>query len=179
MLVTGKFLGVLRRMAWPFALVVAHFSAFTLCGVLSPWALAIVLWVTVAFIMPWIATGLYLSLRCKKVTTAVVVNLLLPVVAYAVAPMALAMLDSLTPGYGNHAELVLYYLPWWYLGEGVDRFHWTFDWAATTYVGGQRVTLMEFVIYLVVAGLFQVAVSAVLLWWMAFRFNRLVKRADG
>ena len=90
-IVFGKAAGVLRRMMWPFALVAAHFALFTLCGVIRPEAFALVLWVMVTFNAIWIATGIYLSLRLRTVTFAVILNLLLAVIAYAGVAVSLML----------------------------------------------------------------------------------------
>ena len=76
-------------MMWPSLLIFAHFLIFTLFGVIKWQALLLVVWVMVSFNFIWLATGLYLSLRLKKATTAVVVNLLIAVFAYAVVFVAL------------------------------------------------------------------------------------------
>ena len=47
--------------------------------------------VIVTFNSLWIATGVSLSLRCKKVTIAVIINLALPVLLYGVTSLILAI----------------------------------------------------------------------------------------
>ncbi len=182
-LVAGKLVGVLRRLMWPCLLMVAHFGGFILAGLLSPWGGLIATWVTITFIFPWIATGLYFSLRCTRVTTAVVLNLLMPVLVYGVVPLVLLAIGPLirAPGWRGDAlpELTLYYLPWWYLGEGIDRFGWSANFESPIYLGGRQVTMYEFLAYMFIAGIVQIAFSGVVLWWMSFRFNRMVGRADG
>lgn len=182
-LVFGKLVGVLRRMMWPFLLMVAHFCLFVVGGVLSPWALFIAVWIILTFTLPWIASGLYFSLRCKRVTTAVVLNLLLPVAIYGIVPLVLLAIDSFTrtPGYRPRnydlPELVMYYIPWYYLGEGMDKFDWNVNWSRLIWMPGGQVSLQEFLIYIFIAGLIQVGLSITVLWWMSARFDRMVGRA--
>jgi ABC-type transport system involved in multi-copper enzyme maturation permease subunit len=133
-IVLGKAAGLLRRLAWPYAMVGAHFALFTVCRVIQPEALFLVLWVIVSFNMVWIATGIYLSLRLRTVTFAVILNLLLAIVIYPGAAMGLMIggeLLSSDPAPGRYrsagsawAQQVLWYMPYWYLGvgmEGIER----------------------------------------------------------
>lgn len=183
-LVFGKFVGVLRRMMWPFILVAAHFVIFTIAGVISPWALAIVLWVTATFILPGIVSGLYFSLRCARATTAVVLNLLVPVVLYAVVPLVLVAIQTLTPIrnrlLGRHADLVeyvVYYIPWQYMGAGISQFRSPVDWSRHVWMPDGRVSLEVFLACVLISGAAHLVLTAVGLYALSIRFDRLVGRA--
>lgn len=127
-IVWGKAVGLMRRMLWPFVLIVAHFLLFTLTGVINIETFLLVVWVLVSFNSIWLATGLYLSLRLRKVTFAVILNLLLAVIAYPlVALLAFVggeLVDRGGQQYGRrgeaYAEQVAWYLPYTYLGIGIE-----------------------------------------------------------
>ena len=99
-----------------------HFIVFALCGLISWTAVACVLWIMVSFNRCGWRSALYLSLRCKKVTFAVIVNLLVPIAIYAVVPLLGAILGQIVGGpYSErYAEAVCYYLPYFYLGSAVE-----------------------------------------------------------
>jgi ABC-type transport system involved in multi-copper enzyme maturation permease subunit len=118
--VWGKVLGVLRKLSWPFALIAGHFLVFTIGGVLGWKLLALILWIMVTCTLPWVACGVYLSLRLKGVTVAVVLSILLPIIVQAGVPIVLAIIDELLRLPGDLAEIVLLYLPYYYLGEAID-----------------------------------------------------------
>jgi hypothetical protein len=90
-IIWGKALGVARRMVWPTALAAAHFFVFRAFGVITQPTFLMVLTVLITFNLIWIATGVALSLRCRKVTVAVIVNLALPVVLYGVVALLLTV----------------------------------------------------------------------------------------
>src|SRR5665213_823159 len=69
-IVWGKMMGVLRRLAWPFILIVAHFLLFTVIGAISVPAFLVVIWVLFTFNVVWVASGVYFSLRMSKTTVA-------------------------------------------------------------------------------------------------------------
>lgn len=94
-IVVGKLLGIIRRLFWPMMLVVAHFTLFTITGVISPIQMLLMLWIMLSFNSIWAATGLYLSIRMRKVTSAAVINLLLPILIYAIVPIAALAIGEL------------------------------------------------------------------------------------
>jgi len=149
--------------------------------VVSPWAVFIALFATVTSIVPWVASGLYFSLRCQRVTTAVVFNLLMPVLIYAIVPLVLLAIDNLVgrDRSDDLPEYTLLYLPWWYLGEGMNRFANLNSWDRTIYVFGTRFGMIEFVGLMIAAGIVQLGIAAGILGWMSYRFNQMVGRARG
>jgi hypothetical protein len=180
-IVMGKFVGLVRRLLLPFALVALHFVIFAVCNLISWTAVACVLWVMISFNLVWIALGLYLSLRCKKVTFAVIVNLLVPIVIYAVFPLLGAILGEIEggPHSERYAELVCYYLPYFYLGSVVeclrpDQFReiWL---PSANYMRFPYTVLLN---YLVVWSFIYVTVATAILWYTTNRFNRIVGRAE-
>ena len=95
----GKFLGVMRRLLWPAVLVAGHFALFTLFDetnnnykVLSPVSAALAVGVILCTNVLWVATGIALSVRLRKVTTAVVLNLALAVALYGLVPLLMVLL---------------------------------------------------------------------------------------
>lgn len=185
----GKFIGVMRRMFWPWTIVLLHFAIFTLGGVVSIWSTLIVIGMTVSANAVWVATGLYLSLRLSKVTTAVVINLLLPILIYGLVPLALAAMEY---GLGimrgdDLAELTLYYIPYWYMGEGIDRLSsGTYNLHADALSGNRQVWLPFFndrvhsvymLLLTLVTTLVFLAITVLIVQLTAWRFDRYVKRA--
>ncbi len=119
-IVWGKVGGLGRRLVWPMALVVAHFAVFALFGVISPLVVLLVLWVIPTFNSVWVAVGLYLSLRMKKVTSAVMINLMLAVVLYAGTPAVLYIIASVLRINDRVAQHAFWVLPYFYLGAGIS-----------------------------------------------------------
>src|SRR6185437_8076241 len=67
----------------------------------------------------WIATGVAISLRFRKVTAAVILNLSLPIALYGGWSLVVAVLDSLAGNRDILLRLVTWYLPYYYIGEGI------------------------------------------------------------
>jgi len=119
--VWGKVAGLLRRLVWPTVLVAAHFVLFTLIGHVPIVTTAFVLWVMITFNSIWIATGLYLSLRMRRVTFAVITNLMLAVAAYAVVPAVLYVFSQLVDANNDRwVENGIWHLPYAYLGNFLE-----------------------------------------------------------
>jgi ABC-type transport system involved in multi-copper enzyme maturation permease subunit len=206
-IVFSKAAGLLRRFMWPFALAAGHFALFTVCGVIKPAAFVLVLWVMIAFNAIWLATGIYLSLRLRTVTFAVILNLLLAILVYPVAAALLLIggewvfndMDNTRYRRGGEAwsEQVAWYLPYTYLGIGLDginrnrsenRSFWLprnlFASVPAPNASGdwnpyyeQRVNgPTYFAVTFVVGSAYLLAAAAVLLW-TAHRFDRIVGRA--
>ncbi len=120
-IVWGKAAGLGRRLLWPTSLIVVHFTLFTLFGVVDYRALFTVLWLTITTNVLWLATGLFLSLRLKTVTFAVIVNVLGPVLIYGVAAIVLAIAGELIGHAGEEAsEYVGLYAPYVYMASALD-----------------------------------------------------------
>ena len=181
-IVYGKFIGTLRRLLWPWALVAAHFSIFAIARVISPMSWLIVIWTTVSFTTFWIATGLYLSLRCRRSTTAVVLNLLLPIVMFVGVPMILSSVQSAIQPHAPSSwyEIVDYYLPYFYTGQGITKPGGTdFTYLNTfmlplTY---KRVSITYLPLLALASGLLQLALTQLMLMTTCRNFDRMVGRA--
>ena len=175
-IVWAKALGAARKMLWPFVLIIFHFAAFTVTGVIPVWAFVLAVAVTVMFNSIWIATGIYLSLRCRKVTLAIIINLALPVVIYGVFSLVLAVIDEFLHLRGDLVEQVCWYLPFYYLGEGMDAAdrHRGPDLpgSGNTSVSGEVFTAVA-----VFMGMLHLGVAVAILSWTAARFNEIVGRA--
>ena len=174
-IVAAKAVGAARKMLWPMLLIVAHFGVFTLAGVIPPWAFVLTISVIVLFNTIWIATGIYLSLRCRKVTMAIIINLALPVVIYGVFSIVLAVIGELLHVGEDLVELVTWYLPFYYLGEGLDSVN-----RSTISMPGpdyDAASPLAFVALAVTVGLIHLGLAVALLAWTAARFNEIVGRA--
>ena len=79
-IVIGKVLGILRRLAPLSILITLHFCMFRAAGVIDNVTLATILFLIFTTNLTWVATGVFLSLRIKRVTFAVMLNLAGPVV---------------------------------------------------------------------------------------------------
>ena len=192
-IVWGKFWGALRRLLWPAVLIAAHFALFaSLEGhayrnanypswrVLSLPSASITVAVLLSSNVLWVATGIYLSVRLKKVTTAVVANLGLALALYGLLPLVLGVIDAATRAGGELVGMTAWYLPFMYEGVALDRLTpydptATLRWAepfrdidAGTFVG---LAVAFCVIHLVVAWL--------ILRLTAAGFDRTVGRARG
>jgi ABC-type transport system involved in multi-copper enzyme maturation permease subunit len=174
-IVWAKAIGTVRKMLWPIVLIVAHFAVFTVTGVIPVWGFVLVVSVIVLFNTIWIASGIYLSLRCRKVTLAIIINLALPVVLYGVFSLILAVIDEFGHMQGDLIEQVTWYLPFYYLGEGMD----SADRGSVNLPGAshQSVSGEVFTTVAVVMGLLHLGVSLIVLVWTAARFNEIVGRA--
>ncbi|WP_428938738.1 ABC transporter permease subunit [Fontivita pretiosa] len=180
-IILGKVMGVARRMVWPTVLVAAHFAVFAMCRVISWTAFLHVMWVLVTFNTVWLASGVYLSLRMQKVTTAVIVNLMIPVVLFVAVPIALLVLGELIARDDDWAEAMTWYLPYMWMAQSVDRLEprqfYNYDDRMWLPGWGYSVSVGDYTKMLLVTGAAHVLVAAVVLWLTVKRFNRLVGRA--
>ncbi|MGE5612284.1 MAG: ABC transporter permease [Bacillota bacterium] len=195
--VWGKAAGLLRRLAWPAALIAAHFFLFALGGVLNWTATWVVLWLTFTTNILWVATGLYLSLRLKTVIFAVILNLLGPLVLYLLALVVLGILGGLVAHTEQWMEVVGLYAPYAYMVSAIDSFtqraaysYNYYDYASSGFfyrqmIDGQsvwipvygRVDVITFLEIVLGVGVAYLALAGALLWHTARRFNRIVGRA--
>ena len=175
-IVWGKVLGLYRRLAWPGALIAAHFLAFAVAGVIGWPAYFLTLWVLFSFNSVWAATGLYLSLRSRKVTFAVIINLLLGVGLYLVVFFVLIVFAELWD-MRTLPELVGWYLPYFYLGEGL-----TTNWSNWTDEQQRLPMNVEatgdaFLAVAALVGVIHLAIASVFLQATANAFDGIVGRA--
>ena len=175
-IVWGKVLGIYKRLAWPAALIFTHFLAFTLFGVIRWPAMFVAVWVIVTFNSVWVATGVYLSLHIRKVTFAVIINLLLAVVLFLATFFVLLTIAELTRAH-SLPLIVGWYLPYYFLGEGI-----TADWSNPA---GENTRLPDevtvsgyaFLKTVIVIGAIHLAVAGGIVLATISSFDRIVGRA--
>jgi uncharacterized RDD family membrane protein YckC len=191
-IVWGKAAGLARRMVWPMALIAAHFALFVVTGVIHPMSVLLVLWVIVTFNSVWLATGVYFSLRMRRVTFAVIANLMLAVVVYTI-PFALlfvftSVADLRGPDQENIVSAPLWYLPYYYLGEGMQDLNQHFGHRGYNYYQNayhdyslpglwRGVSAETFFLVVVLIGLLHLVVASMILRQTAASFDAVVGRA--
>lgn len=184
--VWGKFCGSLRRLLWPWAIVVAHFCVAALTGVVPLAAAMIAVVMSLACNLLWLATGLIFSLRCRRTTAAVVLNLFVPILLYGGVPLVLATTEALfvnDPGF-DLTEVAVYHIPYYYEVESVDRFD------RANYYGtgssGRNIRLpffdeytsqTSFVLLAMGVTIAYLTLTTTLLAWAALRFDDWAGRA--
>lgn len=181
-IIWGKLMGLLRRLIWPAVLIGAHFIGFTGTSVINVPTLLLVLWIIFTSNAIWLAVGLYLSLRLRTVTFAVILNLLGPVIIYAGVALVLGTIGALRPGGSgrdNWAESVAYYMPYFYLAEGINDLNSRHSWSdGTVYMPFREpVTAPTFLGIAFLVGCGYLAVTAAIIWYTAVRFDAIVGRA--
>jgi ABC-type transport system involved in multi-copper enzyme maturation permease subunit len=194
-IVLGKVGGLLRRMMWPSAMIVAHFLIFTIAGVINWTTLWVILWMTFTTNLIWIATGVYLSLRLKTVTFAVILNLLAPAILYGGAAIALTIAGAVLARDDDWAEAVGLYAPYAYMLSAIDDLNdayqhnynyyangsygsrWSYDTRQVWVPVIDRVPEREFILIVFGVGILYLLASAGIVWLMIVRFNRIVGRA--
>ena len=174
-IVWGKVRGLYRRLLWPGVLIFSHFLLFTFVGAFDWPALFVTLWVIFSFNSVWVAAGIYLSLRYRKVTFAVILNLLMAVAVYLVAFFVLLVIGELTWA-RELPELVLWYLPYYYTGVAITT-DWTGHFEQFYMPGNLRVDATAFVFAATMAGIAHLGLALLVLRWTAARFDHIVGRA--
>jgi ABC-type transport system involved in multi-copper enzyme maturation permease subunit len=194
-IVLGKIGGLMRRMMWPSALVVAHFLIFTIAGVINWTTLWVILWTTFTTNVIWIATGVYLSLRLKTVTFAVILNLLAPAILYGGAAIFLTIAGAVLARDDDWAEAVGLYAPYVYMVSAIESLNDAYQYNYNYYAGGSygsrwsyntqqvwvpvigRVPEREFIFIVFGVGMLYLLASAAIVWLTIVRFNHTVGRA--
>ena len=186
-IVYGKVIGVLKRLMWPYFLVIGHFTIFTVFQVLSVPVFVMLVWILVTFNSVWVATGMYFSLRCKKVTFAAILNLLMPIFWYGVVALLLALI---TLGNSDLPEIVLLYAPYFYIGEGISQFErhsvrydgYNYNGYAAPHFSlpffRDDVSAPTFLLLIFFIGCLYLLISWLILARVTCRFNRMVERAE-
>lgn len=177
--VMGKLMGVARKMFWPMVLVVVHFAIFAVFQVISFTAFFLIVWVILTFNIVWAATGAYLSLRLRKVTTAVIFNLMIPIVLFIAVPIVLAILGELFARNDDLGEIVLYYLPYFYIATAAERLPPGFSSYNTIYMPDplNQTTSQAFIRMAVTVGFLHLLVAAFVIRRTISGFDNIVGRA--
>ncbi len=185
-IVWGKALGVMRRLLWPMVLITVHLLAFAIFGVISFITAIVVIWVILSFNVLFVATGTYLSLRLKKVLTAVALNLLIPLVMYLGVFLVVGIVDR-----SRDAENVVgTYLPYNFIGEAVESLSRNVRYGSTYSDGNSSLASQSlnmtgygqmsgerFVVYAFLVGGLHVLLALLILGMTASGLDRIVGRA--
>jgi ABC-type transport system involved in multi-copper enzyme maturation permease subunit len=177
----GKIAGIGARLGWPLALITLHFLIFAIGGIVSWTAALLTIFVTISFNSIWLATGLYLSLRVAKVTTAVIINLLLPVLFYGGFSLILVTVEALFPAEARHfSENCTWYLPYFYMAIPISEINEHYYQANEIEMPGTgwHSTPGAFVMTTLIMGLVHLMIAALAIFYTTGRFNRIVGRAS-
>ncbi|MFC1781325.1 ABC transporter permease subunit [Planctomycetota bacterium] len=108
-ILSGKFIGNLRRLLPAWCLLFGHVIIFSLDGMIHPVAIfqycILVTWIVV-FLS---CTGMYFSARFKRTTTAVVMNFILALSIWAVIPLVLSFIVEIIRNGYSDGWIELYY----------------------------------------------------------------------
>ncbi|HEY7086679.1 MAG TPA: ABC transporter permease subunit [Tepidisphaeraceae bacterium] len=177
-IVLGKLMGLSRRMMWPTLLIAFHFVVFAVAGIVSWPVFFVIFWVLITFNTVWAALGIYLSLRLKKATTAVIINLIVPVVLFLAVPVVLLVLGELLERSDKWAEVVTWYLPYYYLSQSIEKLCPHFSWNASMWMPGfGSGTTGDFFQVLIIAGLFHLMIAGLIVVYTVRHFDQFVGRA--
>jgi ABC-type transport system involved in multi-copper enzyme maturation permease subunit len=176
-IVLGKLLGILRRLAPFTAIIIIHFLLFALGGVIDFASFAIVVWMTITTNLIWVALGLYLSLRIKRVTFAVMLNLSGPIVLYLVPLAILAILFAASNNNDDIMEVVGLYAPYPYMAIAIDHLNSNYHrdlWLPVLH----HVDESTFFTAAFMAGIGHILASSAIVLYTIRRFDRIVGRAS-
>jgi ABC-type transport system involved in multi-copper enzyme maturation permease subunit len=174
-IVIGKLLGILRRLA-PLCLVITvHFLLFLICGTINPITFLVILYLTFTTNLIWVATGLFLSLKIKRVTFAVMLNLAGPLLLYLLPLVLLAIIFSSTPN-DDVIQVVGLYCPYPYMASAISHYGSSYARSFWLPVYG-AVPEEKFLVFVFLAGAAHLLVSAGIVYFTIRRFDRLVERA--
>ncbi len=193
-IVWGKIAGLLRRLIWPTVLILAHFMLFVIGGIIPLWSVLFVLVILLCCNSVWIATGVWLSLRIKKVTFAVVANLMLAIVVYGVVPLMVLIPAELINRRGDRvASYTGYYIPYFYLAQGFEglrradystrypgqqRYYSSDSWDTKPYwLPNDNVKRSTFLTYATLCAIGHLALALLILNRTANTFDEIVGRA--
>lgn len=176
-IVWGKALGTLRRLQWPAVILLVHFLIFWMAGVISLSMVGLVLWIIVTFNSLWLATGIYFSLRTRSTTTAVVYNLLMAPLLYGLPYGILTVLSNMHYHHSSIENNVAWYLPYYYLGAGIDLLKSGHNSYLTDPTGAYISARVFFQTAFSVGGLY-VLIALYMLLRISRRLNRFAGRAE-
>ncbi len=173
-IVWGKAVGTARRLMFPMIFIVVHFFVFMVAGVIPFWAFLVAIVVIASFNTIWVATGVFLSLLCRRVTVAVIINLALPVVLYAVIPLMLLVSGELSNHNNDLAEMSSWWQPFYYLGDAMD--HATAQ-PRVPGPGYHPIPGGAYVLLVMIVAILHIGVAVVILGLTAAHFDSTVGRA--
>jgi len=174
-IVIGKLLGIFRRLAPLCIIITVHFLLFLIGGTINGITFLIILYLIFTTNVIWVTTGLFFSLRLKRVTFAVMLNLAAPVVFYLLPLVTLAIIFSSTK-HEDVIELVGLYCPYPYMESAISHFNSSYGRSLYLPVYGE-VDQDRFVLFVLLAGLVHLALSAAVVWSTIRHFDHLVERA--
>jgi ABC-type transport system involved in multi-copper enzyme maturation permease subunit/uncharacterized RDD family membrane protein YckC len=194
-IVFGKAAGLLRRMLWPTILVAAHFLLFAVTGVIPFWSVLFAVGLIVSANTLWVATGVWVSLRVRRVTFAVIANLLLAVAAYGLLPLAAYIPTELVSrrNGGEAAEQTMWVNPYYFLGngfQGIERsqrdpsyyggYNYGYNrpyWETPYRTPGSSVSAGPFAAAAATCAALHLLAAWLVLRWTAAQFDEIVGRA--
>jgi ABC-type transport system involved in multi-copper enzyme maturation permease subunit len=177
-IVWSKALGAARRLLWPVIGMTLHFSLFVIAGVITPTTLLTLMTVIVAFNTIWVATGIALSLRCRKVTIAVILNLALPVLLYGALSLVLVVIDTFLHLNGDLMSQMAWWQPYYWIASAGDM--GGFGSNQTPRMPGQtavHVSQETFFAWALAVSVLHVGAAVAILSATAAQFNLIVGRA--
>ena len=109
----------------------------------------------------------------------VILNLLVPIVIYALAAVLLAIIGNvLMPDTRNNLpEWVTWYLPWFYFNKIVSHSEDSSSFSRVYMPGDQSVSRADFVQYTFIVGVGYILAAALVIWHTIRRFDKIVGRA--
>jgi ABC-type transport system involved in multi-copper enzyme maturation permease subunit len=172
-IVLGKLFGVLWKLRYPMLIPLAHLLLVgPLAGAMALQAGVAAIAVMICFNLPWIAIGVSISVYCRKVTTAVVLSLLIPIGAMVGTSFAFSIAEELTRLRGL-SDQSLWIIPYHWQERAIEMLGRGFPIAAAVPRGAG----IEFGGVLAIACLAQVIVAAAILWRLVAHFDRIVGRS--
>jgi ABC-type transport system involved in multi-copper enzyme maturation permease subunit len=178
-IVLGKLAGLFRRLVWPLLFVVIHFVFFLIGGVISAEAVLLVVCLMVTCNTLFAATGVYLSLRLRRVTTAVIVNLLLALFLYGGVPIILLILGEVLAHTDRPAEIALMGLPYVYMEAAIHLrpLSARVGYGNQLYLPIGSVSVAEFYQIVAIVMAMHMLLGGAVVAWTIRRFDRIVGRA--
>ncbi|MBA7477786.1 hypothetical protein ES707_13200 [subsurface metagenome] len=95
-IMSGKFIGAIRRSLPIWLLLFGHIILFSLIGYIHPFAIFMMAVVVAGIIVLLCGSGIYFSTRFKKTTTAVVMNFSFAVLIWAIIPFIMALILAIS-----------------------------------------------------------------------------------
>jgi ABC-type transport system involved in multi-copper enzyme maturation permease subunit len=115
-IMSGKFIGAIRRSLPIWILLFGHIILFSLVGYIHPFAIFMMAVVVAGIIVLLCGSGIYFSTRFKKTTTAVVMNFSFAALIWAIIPFMIALIlgisgsgDDITAGNSGSLDFDVYW----------------------------------------------------------------------